>query len=830
MRHLMLVLVMWLAVLISLGCGETSSTVTPTPQEVQLKILPPEKLPARVLWGLWHVEVDRSSGKVDIVPLRYTQFNLNVTWFLQPPFSPVHQMGITVLPSSNLKAGRVDADVTFKHPFPGLNQYRGFDVRGIFMVDGSRASEHDPEIIYSDLGLNEAVVLNPDGYTRWWNATEFTGNPPIFSFTPGKFGTDLNPSATLNPYKYYADDLSYDGDVGKMNTSNRGTFSPSAGAHTRLYKMQFPLVSGSPVFSFNYAVDASWEPPDPSYAPEYPIEAFGAGAQCQEAYHISADTIDSTLWFEDNSFGGALSLKIEVFDWQAVSDPAGVPGQIKAIWVESPVLTSPVDIFPLAQLSPGSLATSSVFEVELSGAYLDISSAGRFPILVSVESASPDSYQPQLPGGENYIFPDGPLSAYAMFTVNVAGSAPPVVTGIDPNHGELGVVLTGVIVSGKYFDSDAQVYLAKSEGGSPIEAIDEVVAPEGTSITCTIDLDPSLFEVGLYDVIVTNIGTGLSGKLLKGFEVLAPGCLLQNGFSFVESVNGNYGNYLDGHYDISGNPWAPELFLLTEADTYPSRYIHAYPDTDPVNYFPGSSYNLMFFAPPNGVEPVYNPGSSHPYCICILETLAQVVSTYEYFPATHTFTYLGDAGCGDTVHRAGCVDPEAATVYVLFSSKNLRPFHQASWGGYGCAPYDYVWLNYQGEVFDMVYCSYDDTIVLFTDHTPGGTLYKFDPETGYLVDSIDNVLPGAGHGGRGDVVIDNTDPDKLECRLVVLGGATDIYMARVLADFSDFVTFTYPEADYGVRCAALSVGNHRLFVQEYSRPDYIDIFDPPAGW
>jgi hypothetical protein len=373
----------------------------------------------RVLWGMWHVAIDSSTGQVEIVPLRGASFNANVQQFLSPPFSPTNKMSISILPGSDLANGYAEVDVTFTHPFPGLNQYRGFDVRGIFMADGSHQSLHDTNLIYGDPDFNEAYVLNPDGYTRWWNATEFTDSMALLSFKPGKLGSDKSPSATLNPYKYYADDLAFDQDVSEMTTSSRGVFSPIGSIHNRIYKIQFPVIAGAPSYMFNYAVDASWFEPDKSFAPDYPIEAFSSSAQCQEAYHLSSNTNESDVWFDGSTSGGTMRMEVEVFDWQGMVNPSGVPGEIKAIWVESSVMKAPVDVLPMSLITAGSQPTSSVFSVDLSGADLNVTSSGQFPLLISVESKSPDTYQPQIDGGSSFIFPDGPLAACTMGSITV---------------------------------------------------------------------------------------------------------------------------------------------------------------------------------------------------------------------------------------------------------------------------------------------------------------------------------------------------------------------------------------------------------------------------
>jgi len=427
--------------LLALGCSSGDSPVMPNENSQDPQLADPlrqssDSGSARILWGYYTVTIDGGKNEVDIFPLRSAMFNANVTHFLSPPYTPVSCLTISLLPDCDFPNGYVNVDVTLKHPFQGTNMYRGFDVRGIFMADGSIPGAHDPDIIYGLASINEAELLNEDGYSRWWNSTEFTDPLELLSYTQGPLGSLPFPSATLNPYKYFADDIAYEGTPADLPVENRGVFSPDVSGHTRNYKIQFP-VDGGPLIDFNYAVDASWELPDDSYAPEYPVEAFPPGAQVQEPYYIEIDTSESTVWEINGEHGGSIIAKLEIFDWQADGSPEGVPGQIKSIWAESPLFTAPINLMPLAAVSDGSTTTSSVYEVEITGPDLSIPSVGNFPILITVESMSPDSYMPQIEGGEIFIYPDGPLAAYAMSQIEVVPGDPPVIQVTAPNGGEL---------------------------------------------------------------------------------------------------------------------------------------------------------------------------------------------------------------------------------------------------------------------------------------------------------------------------------------------------------------------------------------------------------
>lgn len=444
-----------------------------------------------VLWGMWNVIIDSTSSEAEIFPLRGVNFNANVVNFLHPPLSPVNQLQIAVLPTSDPVNGYFEVDVTLFHPFVGLNQYTGFDVRGIFMADGSKTSALDSDIVFGTSEFNEAHMIEPDGYTRWWNATEFTDPLDLLSFNDALLGNDPMPTATLNPYMYFADAMAYDGSPADLDPATRGAFTPDGPTHTRLYMIQFPVETG-PVISFNYAVDASWNEPDPSFAPEYPLEAFTGSAQVQEAYHLSINTSDSTLWYEGGESGGSLDLVIEVFDWQSLVNSAGVMGELNALWVESEILPTPLNILPAATISGGSQATSSVFEVELESLSLNISAAGDFSILVTAESANPSNYQPQIDGGENFIFPDVPLAAYQFGYVTVGDTQ-----GVTPADDVTGDVALSVDRNSS--DTITGVTLDWTDNGSPYYAIYADDNPYN-------GLDPTIFvtEVATNSAPVTS--------------------------------------------------------------------------------------------------------------------------------------------------------------------------------------------------------------------------------------------------------------------------------------------------------------------------------------
>ena len=350
------------------------------------------------LWGLWDVALDPVKGAAGIVPIRGADFTCNVTQFLQPPISHSNLMGITIDPSTDFASGYVVVDVAFTHPFPGLDVYTGFDVRGVCMGDGSLVGTVDPNVLYP--GDEDLRVLNGDGLTRWFNASEFSTYNSIFGFTLGKLGTPgFDWTASLNGYKYYCDGLDSEDDVAAFFAdpgcpNPRGLFS-AGNTLKRRYILQFPVFTGVPQYRFQYAVIAGWEPPanvPPSVPDDFPISA-----NCQEAYCISAADQSEMYYIGPADAGGTLSLTVRVFDHQGAADSSGVASEISAIHFETQGGLIPGDA---ASFDSSALAAALVAEDEKSATYSlevpDVEPYGQgfFPVLIIVESADPTDYDP----------------------------------------------------------------------------------------------------------------------------------------------------------------------------------------------------------------------------------------------------------------------------------------------------------------------------------------------------------------------------------------------------------------------------------------------------
>ncbi|MFH1676210.1 MAG: hypothetical protein ABIC40_04215, partial [bacterium] len=326
-----ILLFVFVFILAAISCGKGGNPLQPAPdltngQAVEVRTS------AHSLWGLWDVAIDSKTQTVDIAPIRDAAFHLNVVKYMQPPL-PVG-LGID-LGDLDLEHGIFEMVVSLTHPFddPSLT---GFDVKGIFLGKGSETSDWDHSIRYS--GLDEARLLNPDGWTRWWNMKEFT-EPGMFGYTQGILGTKgFITNNTMNPFKFFSDDLEAE-DEFFVDPIGRNSFTPDKKTNSRFYRIQFQLVGGSPVIQFQYAVDACWASPtgDPTDLSNFPPQANQA-----EAYQISVADNGSNAFYDvpSDETGGNLKFSIGLNYHNSWSNPSAVMDEIGVV-IESPTLFDP---------------------------------------------------------------------------------------------------------------------------------------------------------------------------------------------------------------------------------------------------------------------------------------------------------------------------------------------------------------------------------------------------------------------------------------------------------------------------------------------------------
>ena len=280
-------------------------------------------------------------------------------------------------------------------------------------------------------GPNETRLINPDGYTRWWNPMEFTYSG-IYGYLPGYFGQYIIPSeaAVLNGFKYYANGLGPNDDMSALNTDLRGMFTTG---NKLVRHFAISLKSGN---KFNYAVDASWA--YPTVVPPTPPGDFPLNANQLEPYRIEVDEWVNTLWSAGGQHGGNIFLRITAYDWQGVSTIGGGFLEIPNLGIEK-ALNNITEI------------GDNYITWEYRAYNPNVKKAGPTDILVTVYSPEGD-YQPAQTGVDKFF------RAYTLITTNVSAvkldPVPPVAIAVAQTSTNIAKHETVTFYAGDSYDPD----------------------------------------------------------------------------------------------------------------------------------------------------------------------------------------------------------------------------------------------------------------------------------------------------------------------------------------------------------------------------------------
>lgn len=99
------------------------------------------------LWGYYDVYIDIPTQTATAVANRSAMFAANVVQFVNSPVSNL-SFAIKGTPATADYVD-VDIDVSIKHPFTGLTMYNGYDVRGIFIGNGSSQMKYNTDLKYA---------------------------------------------------------------------------------------------------------------------------------------------------------------------------------------------------------------------------------------------------------------------------------------------------------------------------------------------------------------------------------------------------------------------------------------------------------------------------------------------------------------------------------------------------------------------------------------------------------------------------------------------------------------------------------------------------------
>lgn len=395
------------------SCQQGGSPIEPT--GISVTGMKQSTTSNRLRWGFWELRVDLRNETINAVPMRSSELHFDIVPLLKEktPQSLISFSNLLIDASNHT----IQVDISLKHPFPNAPQLAGFDVRGILFTRGGSMTLTDPELVLSN--PNEPRLVNADGYTRWWNPKEFPFQS-LLGYVDGKYGTPYLSAGypiTLAGYKVFADFLGATESLDGLTEDQRGVFRAGS-TNIRRYLIDFGDTA-SHYLIFNYAVDANWGL-IPGFKPGGPPPAvpndFPLTANCPEPYRIRVSEISNTLTATTSSgTTGTLDLRIDVFDWQALSPISSVPMEVSVVQVEVPAFG--LSLLGAVIPSSGGDSSMSTYSCSISGSCLD--KLDFLDVVVSATSSEGD-YQNSL----TFFQGSGPLQAFYLHRAKVTDSEP----------------------------------------------------------------------------------------------------------------------------------------------------------------------------------------------------------------------------------------------------------------------------------------------------------------------------------------------------------------------------------------------------------------------
>jgi len=531
--------IVFAAISVIAGCADSGPPeVPPTPVGNPNSICDENFSAGRAAWGYWDCVIDVESQTVEVLPLRTAEFTANVNKLLAGSSGglSIDDLDLTDF----FTQGILGFNVSVKHPLAGLDRFPGFDVWGVFLHNGASTLHYD-NLTYpsgANAGPDEAVLLNADGYTRWFNQPEFDGDgPPLFEYWPGSPSSLPSPTSKLNGFKIFADGLDKDVDYHTWITSpgysQSRNFFRSGAVNSRTYEIQFPMPTGSPHVSFQFCVIATWAEGDPAASGNpsfYEPADFPPDANVDEAFYVNVSTADSGLYFETTpvgtDVGGNFSADIEIFDWQGgIAGHLGILNEIERVIIEGSFLPGGsqyiLDHPGIELLAISSSVNSSIVQVDIPDC--TPVGSGLTDVWVIVESAGEfgSSYDQGYPSA----FPeDVQRAAFQRGTVDVSDEAPFVNTPPEINLIEDDIVGPGMYldpVSTDYKEVTYNVVYFDPDTGQD-HTITWWIVPDGHEndpmYLVTMPVDWSTYAPDAYDIIV-EVDDGYDAVIGGPFDI-----------------------------------------------------------------------------------------------------------------------------------------------------------------------------------------------------------------------------------------------------------------------------------------------------------------------
>jgi len=449
------------------------------------------------LWGLYDVYIDIENRDVVATLNRSAMFTANVVQFVN--MDPANLGFVINSTPMSAKWVDVDIDVSITHPFAMMPQYRGYDVRGVFIGEASGSMDYGIGLDYGLHGIDQTMLDDtdltdypgdipgggPDGYTRWHNPSEFT-SPGVFGYTQGVIASPgYAGGATLNPYKYFADGLGPNDDAFEFlaTTEDHGIFSDGE-TNTRNYYLRFPHTVG---VRFSYAILADWSGEADQFHPSNAVEALAVSVEC-----------DDGIFYVDGAHnGGHLTMDFSVFDWNSELSPDGWMEDY-GIQIESTVLDHVYALDNMEMVPVGGTDTYSTYHVDILADEVDGIEGQEFWLVVEYPG-----YDYSNPSGVPNHAESETLAAFFRHDIEVFSTNPPVITGIEDD-----ILGNGAYKNPVGFGYTAVTYDVLFTDEDPFDTheitwfITEDEVEPSLADKVTMPVDWSAYEPGPYDIHV----------------------------------------------------------------------------------------------------------------------------------------------------------------------------------------------------------------------------------------------------------------------------------------------------------------------------------------
>ena len=351
MRTIQTILIILAMIFIASCSGGSGNPVEPTNINETLQTTQEDS--NRHFWGFWTLSLSEELQTVEAVPFRNVDMHFNLIKILENGCTTC----LTIDNFQIIDQNNWVFDLKLSHPFPGMPQYTGFDVRGIFITNADyEFPVNGRKIVWGD---NLPQIMNNDGYTSLFNPTEFPETiPECLGYIQGKYSNTNDLAATLNPFVVYNRDMPRRMfEIGSVVSQN-----------IHLYKPVGPIQIG-------YAVDVSWVPPTNDPVTD-PVNDFPSEANCMEAYRIEVDIEDiECSWFD---VGDSVLIKVEVFDHQGV-------GTITEVFVEAPDIFTGIVELDFHEITGNG---GALFKGSLTNEFADV--PDEYPLIVMVFDSESD--------------------------------------------------------------------------------------------------------------------------------------------------------------------------------------------------------------------------------------------------------------------------------------------------------------------------------------------------------------------------------------------------------------------------------------------------------